>query len=153
MPSKRCSILLSPLVFGLIAGLPQASLAADLSTLFTTPQERQIINSNRYKNDQAVVKAPVENEKPIELPRQQLPQEEVTQQYRISGITVSQDGTHSVWINSTVYEDGGQLEDNSRIKVMVGDEVRVRITAPDGKHYYATSGEMLEVSYLVTIQN
>jgi hypothetical protein len=141
------------LVFGLNAGLPRASLAAELSTLFTTPQERQIINSNRYKDDRAVVKAPVENEKPIELPRQQLAQEEVTQQYRISGITVSQDGAHSVWINSIVYEDGEQLEDNSRIKVVVGDEIRVRITAPDGKHYYATSGETLEVSYLVTIQN
>ena len=89
------------------------SLATDLSTLFTTPQERQIINSNRYKDDRA---------------------------RRTPG-------------NSIVYEDGGQLEDNSRIKVLVGNEIRVRITAPDGKHYYATSGETLEVSYLVTIQN
>ena len=147
--------MLSSLVFGLIAGLPQATLGADLSTLFTTPQERQIINSNRYKDDQAkpVIKAAIETEKPIVLPQQQLAQEEVTQQYRISGITVSQEGVHSVWINSVVYEDGGQLEDNSRIKVLVGDDIRVRITAPDGKHYYATSGETLEVSYLVTIQN
>jgi hypothetical protein len=155
MPSKRRSIMLPSLVFGLTAGLPQATLGADLSTLFTTPQERQIINSNRYKDDQAkpVIKAAVEDEKPIELPQQQLAREEVTQQYRISGITVSQEGAHSVWINSIVYEDGEQLEDSSRIKVLVGDDIRVRITAPDGKHYYATSGETLEVSYLVTIQN
>jgi hypothetical protein len=155
MPSKRYSIMLFPLFLGLIAGLPRASLAADLSILFTTPQERQIINSNRYKDDQArpLNKTAVETEEPIELPQRQLAQEEVTRQYRISGITVSREGTHSVWINSVVYEDGAQLEDNSRIKVLVGDEIRVRITAPDGKHYYATSGETLEVSYLVTIQN
>ena len=80
-------------------------------------------------------------------------QEEVIQEYRISGITISQDGPHSVWINSAVYEDGEQLEDSSRVKVLTGDEVRVRITAPDGKHYYATSGQTLEISYLVTVQN
>lgn len=155
MPSKSCVSKLIPLVGLVLAGLQSPLLAAELSTLFTTPQERQIINSNRYKDDQAkpVIKAAVEDEKPIELPQQQLAREEVTQQYRISGITVSQEGAHSVWINSIVYEDGEQLEDSSRIKVLVGDDIRVRITAPDGKHYYATSGETLEVSYLVTIQN
>ncbi len=153
MPSKRHSIKLFPLMFGLIAGLPQAPLAADLSTLFTTPQERQLINSNRYKDDQSRPAVAVETEQPIQLPSQQLAREEVTREYRISGITVSQEGMHSAWINSIVYEDGEQLEDGSRIKVMVGDEIRVRITAPDGKQYYATSGETLEVSYLVTIQN
>ena len=59
-----------------------------------------------------------------------------------------------MWINSLAYEDGEQLEDKSRIKVMVGDEIRVRITAtPDGKKYYATSGEMIEVTYLAPIEN
>ncbi len=154
MPSKHQNIKLLPLLVGLIAGLPQASLAADLSTLFTTPQERELINSNRYKDDQArpsVVAA--ETEQPVQSPIQQMIREEVTQEFRVSGITVSQEGLHSVWINSIVYEDGQQLEDGSRIKVMVGDEIRVRITAPDGKQYFATSGETLEVSYLVTIQN
>ena len=150
---KRYHIGMVALLAVLLAGLPQAPLAAELSTLFTTPQERQIINSNRYRDDNARPVKPVANEKPIELPRQPLAQEEVIQEYRISGITVSQDGAHSVWINSVVYEDGEQLDDSSRIKVLVGDEIQVRITAPDGKNYYATSGQTLEVSYLVTIQN
>ena len=153
MPSKRHIIKRFTLPFGLIALLFQAPLAADLSTLFTTPQERQLINANRYKDDQArPTVAAVETEQPVP-PVQQMIREEVTQQYRISGITVSQEGLHSVWINSIVYDDGEQLEDGSRIKVMVGDEIRVRITAPDGKQYYATSGETLEVSYLVTTRN
>ena len=141
----------------LLAGLPlavyqPAPRAADISTLFTTPQERQIINSNRYKSDKPKP-VEVEEEVKIELPTQQLVQEEVFQEYRISGISISQDGPHSVWINSAVYEDGEELEDSSKVRVMVGDEVRVRITAPDGKHYYATSGQTLEISYLVTVQN
>jgi len=80
-------------------------------------------------------------------------QVEVTREYKISGITISSDGPHIVWINATAYEDGEKLEDKSRIKVMVGDEIRVRVTAPDGKNYYATSGETLEVTYLASVEN
>ena len=125
--------------------------AAELSTLFTTPQERELIDSNRYKSDDGKPKVVVEDT--IEAPVQQLYQEEVTRQYKVSGITISRDGPHTVWINSTAYEDGEELEDKSRIKVMVGDEIRVRITTPDGKNHYATSGEILEVSYLSSIGN
>jgi hypothetical protein len=99
--------------------------AAELSTLFTTPQERELIDSNRYGN----TKPKVVVEDTIEVPVQQVYQEEVTRQYKVSGITISRDGPHTVWINSTAYEDGAELEDRSKIKVMVGDEIRVRITA------------------------
>jgi hypothetical protein len=146
------------LLLPLLTGLYQAAPAAELATLFTTPAERQLINSNRYKSDDGTTLRPVEALRPVETeaapePVRQLIQEEVTLEYRVSGITVSSDGAHTVWINSLVYEDGEQLEDKSRIKVMVGDEIRVRITAPDGKKYYATSGETLEVTYLVTVGN
>jgi hypothetical protein len=140
------------LLLPLLTGLYQAAPAAELATLFTTPAERQLINSNRYKSDDGVALRPVETEAAPE-PVQQLIREEVTREYRVSGITVSSDGSHTVWINSLVYEDGEQLEDKSRIKVLLGDEIRVRITAPDGKQYYATSGEMIEVTYLAPIEN
>ena len=137
----------------LFVGHYQPLQAAELSTLFTTPQERQIINSNRYKGDQPKPVEPAETETVIELPIQPLAQEEVTREYQISGITISPEGAHSVWINSIVYEDGEQLEDKSKIKVLVGDEIRVRITAPDGKNYYATSGETIQVTYLATVES
>ena len=70
-----------------------------------------------------------------------------------SAAQIDTDSAGVVWINSTVYEDGAELEDKSKIKVMVGDEVRVRITAPDGKNYYATSGETLEFTYLASVAN
>jgi hypothetical protein len=142
--------LLLPLGLLLLGG-SQFTLASDLSTLFTTPQERELINSNRYNSDE--VKQPVVVGKVIEAPLQQLLKEQVSREYIISGITVSSEGSHTVWINSQAYEDGEALEDNSRIKVVVGDEVAVRITAPDGKHYFATSGETLEVTYLAPVKN
>lgn len=153
MPSKRRIISRAVFPILLFAGFGQSLLAADLSTLFTTPQERQIINSNRYKSDKPKLVEIAEPVETIELPIQPLVQEEVVQEYVISGITVSRDGPHSVWINSIMYEDGEQLEDNSRVKVLAGDEVRVRITAPDGRQYYATSGQTLEVSYMVDVEN
>ena len=136
----------------LLSGIYQAVAAAELSTLFTTPAERQLINSNRYKNDDGITLRPVETEAAPE-PVQQLIREQVTREYRVSGITVSSDGPHTVWINSLAYEDGEQLDDTSRIKVLVEDEIKVRITTPDGKQYYATSGELLEVTYLAPIEN
>ena len=148
MPGKFTTVKAG--LYALLLVVGQAH--AEMSTLFTTPAERQIINANRYKGDEIKPPTPVEAES-IALPVQPTIQEEITQQYKVSGITVSSDGPHTVWINSLAYEDGDQLEDKSRIKVIVGDEIRVRITAPDGKNYFATSGETLEVTYLASVEN
>lgn len=150
MPSSRVTIKIV-IGFQVLLLTGGNAAAAELSTLFTTPQERELIDSNRYGSGDNKPKVVVEDT--IEVPVQQLYQEAVTRQYKISGITISRDGPHTVWINSTAYEDGGELEDKSKIKVMVGDEIRVRITAPDGKNYYATSGETLELTYLASVQN
>lgn len=139
------------LLLPLFIGASQVVQADELSTLFTTPQERQVINSNRYKNDDGTIQQPVEDET-TPAPVQQLVREEVTREYTVSGITVSSDGPHTVWINSLVYEDGEQLEDRSRIKVLVGDEIRVRITTPDGKNHLAKSGETISVTYLEPVK-
>jgi len=148
MQSKRISLTAISLLLPLLTGASQVVQAAELSTLFTTPAERQLINSNRYKSDDGIIR-PVETET---APVQQLVREEVTREYMVSGITVSSDGPHTVWINSLAYEDGEQLEDKSRIKVLVGDEIRVRITTPDGKNYLATSGETISVTYLAPVK-
>lgn len=148
--------LKAPFICGTIAICAAVSFqpvqAAGLATLFTTPQERQVINSNRYKSEDNTPTRPVQVDEETQ-PTPVQPLEEVTRQYLISGITISKDGPHTVWINALAYEDGERLEDNSRIKVMVGDEIKVRITAPDGKQYDATSGDMLEVTYLAPVQN
>ncbi len=157
MPSNRQKIrqkirLITCRSLGLLALLPAMALAAgDLTTLFTTPQERQLINANRYKSEE-VKPQPVQDESEPS-PVQVLLREEVTVEYRISGISLSGDGTHTVWINADAYEDGEQLDDSSRVKVIAGDDVKVRITAPDGKQYFGTSGETLAVTYMAPINN
>jgi len=136
--------------------LPGSILAAgDLATLFTTPQERRLINANRYKSDE-VKPQPVQDEHDDDhddSPIQILTQSEVSVEYQISGISLASEGAHTVWINAMAYQDGELLEDGSHVKVLTGDDVRVRITVPDGKHYFATSGETISVSYMATVEN
>jgi hypothetical protein len=129
-----------------------AFAASELQTLFTTPQERQLINANRYKSDEVKPQQVVVDKVDVS-PVQMLAQEEVTVDYRVSGISLATDGAHMAWINGIVYEDGARLEDGSRIKIYAGDDIRVRITAPDGKHYFATSGETLTVTYMAAVGN
>jgi hypothetical protein len=142
------------LIVLLLVGPLQSALAAELATLFTTPQERRLIDRNRYK--QAVVQpekpAEVEGEV-IEIDDIEFTLELVTREYRISGITLSTEGTPMVWINSKSYEDGARLDDDSRIQVVDGDQLRVRITARDGKQYLAASGETVEISVLEPVES
>jgi hypothetical protein len=150
MPTKSLTIYI---IFSLLL-LPGTVLAAgDLSTLFTTPQERQLINANRYKSDEVKPQQPVQEDEDDDSPIQMLAQEEVSVEYQISGISLAGSGAHTVWINALAYEDGALLEDGSRVKILGGDDIRVRITVPDGKHYFATSGETLSVSYMAAVEN
>jgi len=130
----------------MIAGL-QTTLA-DISTLFTTPQERQIIDQNRYKNEK--VRQP-QAEKPKDQAINALVREEIKKSYTITGISISNDGTHAAWINGKKYEDGELIDGKSRLKIVPGSDIKVRITAPDGKHFFGTSGETIEVTYLETV--
>ncbi len=152
MQNNRPYLLAGLLAFALPGSVTLAQ--AELATLFTTPQEREIINANRYKSDEPKPAPTVEVEiEESNLPMQQLVKEEVTREYSINGITVSAEGPHTVWINSKIYEDGDRLDDKSRVKVLVGNEIKVRITAPDGRHYFATSGEKLQITYLAPVEN
>ena len=150
MPTKSLTIYI---IYSLLL-LPGSVLAAgDLSTLFTTPQERQLINANRYRSDEVKPQQPVQAEEQDDSPIRMLASEEVMVEYQISGISLVGNGAHTVWINAQAYEDGALLGDGSRVKVFAGDNIRVRITAPDGKQYFGTSGETLSVSYMAAVEN
>ena len=140
------------LVLLVLCGALQPAFAAELETLFTTPQERRLIDRNRYKQDvQPQQHVEDKQDDVVMVNDDEYTLEQVTREYRVSGITMSREGTPMVWINSVAYEDGAKLDDDSRIKVLDGDELRVRITAPDGKQYLATSGETVEVKLLVPV--
>jgi len=127
------------------ACLYQSVSLAELSTLFTTPQERLIINANRYKSDEIKKPRIVEVHQNEDV--RELVKEKVNKSFLISGITVSNEGNHSVWINGQAYEDGEKVEGKSRVNVIVGNAIKVRITTPDGKQHYGAIGETVEVSY------
>jgi len=148
MPGKYlCLVLLA------LCGALEPALAAELETLFTTPQERRLIDRNRYKEVVMQPEQPVTEEEGdlVLIDDDEYTLEQVTREYRVSGITLSRDGTPTVWINSVAYEDGARLDDDSRIQVLDGDQLRVRITAPDGRQYLATSGETVEINLLVPV--
>jgi hypothetical protein len=149
---NRAARIFPGIVLVLFATLGNAAaVRADVKTLFTTTQERQSINANRYKTDE-VIRAPVFVESETEFIAPVI-REEFKISFVISGITVSKSGPHFVWINNQLYEDGERLEDDSQIKVLHNGSIRVRITAPDGKRYYGTSGETVEVTYLTEVVN
>ena len=143
------------LVLLLSYGMLLPAQAAELSTLFTTPQERRLIDRNRFQQVEVVPEQqPAEDPGDVFVVEDvEFTLEEVTREYRVTGITLSQEGPHTVWINAKAYEDGARLDDDSRIQVVAGDQIRVRITAPDGKQYLVASGETVEISLLVPVES
>jgi hypothetical protein len=150
---KQVMQAIFPLVVVLCANLGISQRAnAEIATLFSTPQERKIIDANRYKSD-TVVRVQAIGDSDEDEDRDEMVQREFTVSYVVSGITLSSSGPNYAWINNAVYEDGQRLEDNSQIKVMSGSKLQIRITTPDGKIYYANSGETIDVTYIATVVN
>ena len=135
----------------LVFGAAVTTSKAEISTLFTTVQERQLINTNRYQSDKAKPQQAKKDHHPAKQNIQQLVREQVRETLTISGITVSNSGPNVVWINNQVYEDGDKLGNQSRINILTTNPVKVRITAPDGKQYFAASGETIEMVYLAAV--
>ncbi len=150
-PYKLAIPVILPLLTLLLTAVASQPLRAEIGTLFSTPQERKIIDANRYNSDAVVNVRVTEETDETEAPQQA--QKEVTLTYTVSGITISNSGPHFAWINNEVYEDGQQLADSSQIKVMSGSKVQIRITAPDGKIYYANSGETIDITYLAVVKD
>jgi len=141
---NKCSLLIALVV---CASPVTTAFGSDVKTLFTTPQERQLINNNRYESGEAQPQQQLNQDEPSTLEIKQITKEVVRESITVSGITLSNSGPNMVWINGQTYEDGEKIDDKMRIKIMAGSEVRVRITAPNGKHYFATSGETIEIVY------
>jgi hypothetical protein len=135
------------------ASVVTTALGSDVKTLFTTPQERQLINNNRYESGEVQPQRQLNQEESSTVEIKQTIKEIVRESITVSGITLSNSGPNMVWINGQTYEDGEKIDDKMRIKIMAGNEIRVRITAPDGKHHFATSGETIEIAYQTTVEN
>ena len=147
MPSKSSVYQLSQVMITgtlLLLSVLTGVAKAELFTLFTTPEERQIIDANRYKTEPREARP---NPEQTQGPVNQLVREEVSHSYSVTGIAVSGEGYHSAWINEQEYFDGDLVDNEMRLKILVEGKIRVRLTSPDGKHFFATSGETVKATY------
>jgi hypothetical protein len=130
-------------------GSVMAQESGKLLTLFTTPQERQVINNNRYKGGKPV--KPVTEIEPVKETDavEELVKEEVNVTYMISGVSTSTEGSGIAWVNGNSYESGEVMDDGAKIRIKNSSVI---ITTPDGANHTAVSGEVLNLTYLRTIQ-
>ena len=136
----------------LIAGSLHAQTSeTEILTLFTTPQERDLINKNRYKKQ--AVKAQVvaaENEEPEE--EKKIEQQEILLSVSLAGVTISQSGQNIAWLNGKAFENGSKLDDGSIVFISSKARTLVQIKTPDGKYHSIATGETIELSYFKRIE-
>lgn len=122
----------------------------EIMTLFTTQQERSLIDSNRYRNTSVKVKKPVvQDTQAAPEPERKVSYKEEVLTLRVSGITLSEDGTNVAWVNGQAYENGSQLENGSKVYINRKASKPVKIKTPDGKFHSLQTGESSELTYLV----
>jgi len=123
---------------------------AEFGTLFTTSSERKIIDDNRYvikkiKTVKITSVAKIEVEKP-----QEIIYKTISKDFKISGISIANNGTDSTWINGKSYEHGDNV--HKKIKLSIdSSKRRVRFTVRGGKTFYGQSGDTVVVSYRVAL--
>lgn len=129
-------------------GFAQAS-EPELMTLFTTVQERELIDNNRYKSQQVEARV-VAVEEPQQ--QQQIEKEEVSLTVRLAGVTISKSGQNVAWVNGETYENGAQLEDGSTVHISNKLNSLVQIQTPDGKYHSVVTGETIDIFYFKRIE-
>ena len=121
---------------------------AELMTLFTTAQERELIDNNRYKKQQVETKViEVTNEPEVEIEKQ-----EVKIEVKLAGVTLSQSGQNIAWVNGRAYENGAKLEDGSIVYISSKLNSLVQIKTPDGKYHSVVAGEKVDISYYKSVK-
>ena len=136
---------LGVLVIGLLAGPTVVFAQEVLSTLFTTQQEREIIDANRYKNDQQETLEPQVQTAPSVENTDQKEEEKLS--FLLSGFTLTQSGQNVAWINGKPYENGSKLDDGSTLIIRKKKDLNVQIKTPDGKYHTLTTGKTEDIGY------
>lgn len=149
---KLNSSINSLLVAIILISVPTLA-AADFGTLFTTASERKVIDDNRYleKRVKKIEKPKETSVAKIEIEEpQEIIYELISNDYKISGISISADGEDTAWINGKVYLHGDNIEKKTKISIN-SSQRKVRFTVRGGKTFYGTSGDTVTVSYRVPI--
>ena len=124
---------------------------SEILTLFTTQQERELIDRNRYKKKQ-VKNTVVVAEKPQQEEYIAVEQmEEVTLTVRLTGVAISQSGENVAWLNGKAFENGGKLDDGSKVYINAKKMTQIQIKTPDGKYHSVVAGETFDITYFKRI--
>ena len=144
-----------PLLTGLLALLAGSAATAELpteglqlKTLFTTPEERALIDRNRYRQEPRVRKPEPAAPAPAPEPEPARPMVTVEKEYVISGISINADGTDVAWINGEQYEDGDRIDGKVRLRISARSG-KLKLIAPGGKVHVASAGDTVVVKYRV----
>jgi len=142
LPLLGLSLLLGGMTA--VAQLPVEGL--QLKTLFTTPEERALIDRNRYREEPRVRKPEPVSPAPQPEPAPATPMITVEREYRISGISINADGADVAWINGEQYEDGARIDKIVRLRINAR-EGRLKLITPGGKSHVASAGDTVIVKY------
>lgn len=123
----------------------------EIMTLFTTQQERQLIDNNRYRVKTEKSSKPAVVKQEPEPDRKVVYKQEVLT-VKVSGITLTQDGKNIAWINGKAHENGSSLVDGSKVYISRKVKDLVQIKTPDGKYHNVVTGKTSDLKYLVPVQ-
>ena len=146
------------ILFSLIVATSAAASAQSQSgdrpeilTLFTTPQERALIDNNRYRISSKKVEATVKQAEP-QQPQKKVIMEDVILTLKLNGVSLNKSGQSIAWLNGQAYENGGKLEDGSTIYIKGVLNAQVKIKTPDGKFHSLVTGESSEIKYQKAVE-
>ena len=126
-----------------------AEQGASLSTLFTTSEERKLIDANRYRGAQQVDVVTQSSPK-VESVEEMI--EETTVSMILAGFTVTKSGKNVAWINGKPYENGSTLDDGSKLFISDKNGNSVRVKSPDGVFHSLPAGKSVDISYQKPIE-
>ena len=144
------NITLFALIIAAASAQAQTSARPEILTLFTTPQERDLIDRNRYRITPQKVDTTVEAAAPIE--QKKVLMQDVVLSIKLNGVSLDKSGQGIAWLNGKAYENGGKLEDGSQVFISGTLNARVQLKTPDGKYHRLVTGESSEIKYSKAIE-
>jgi len=133
-----------------VSAQAQTSARPEILTLFTTPQERGLIDRNRYRVTSPKADTTVEAAAPKQ--QKKILMQDIVLNVKLNGVSLDKSGQGIAWLNGKAYENGGKLEDGSKIYISGTLNAKVQIKTPDGKYHSLVTGEQREIKYRKAIQ-
>jgi len=148
---KNNAIILSLILAASSASVQSQSSNAEIMTLFSTPQERTLIDNNRFRIAPQK-QAPSTVEAAAPKTQKKVLMQDVMLTIKLDGVTLTQSGDSIAWLNGKAYENAGKLEDGSRIYIKGRLNAQVQIKTPDGKYHSLVTGESSEIKYQKVVE-